>query len=408
MIFELAWRNLWRNRRRTLLSVSAVTFTVIILILLPSMQVGGYAAMIRASTQVLDGYAQLQQVDYLDKPSIRHSFAVTEQTLSGLRQQFPDLALSPRMSGFALASSEGRTLGVQVLGVDAGYEPKVSSLPGTIRQGRYLQNSDELVMGATLASNLQLKLGDPITLLGSGRDGSLAVDSLKLVGIFESGSKTIDRQLVEMDIQRFNQTFAMQGQYHAIVISAESRSTVMDRVQALSVIGQNLSGQQSWVVRPWSELETGLLKAIKIDMSTAALVYLVLVVVVCFTLLNTLLMSLMERTREFGMMMALGVRPALLGKVIWLENCLTGLLGVAAGMLLGSLLVLWLESHGITFDSAEAVMAEYGLSSTLYPDLNALSLLAGPGVVMLVLMLAGLFPLFKIRRLSVLDAMRSA
>jgi ABC-type antimicrobial peptide transport system permease subunit len=160
-------------------------------------------------------------------------------------------------------------------------------------------------------------------------------------------------------------------------------------------------------VRSWNELEPGLAAAIRLDASTSMLWYVSLVVVVVL-LLNTLLMSVLERTREFGVLLALGMRAGAVGRMLWLELLLLLGLGLAAGMALGGGLVAWYSVHGLALPGAEGVFAQWGLPSRMYPRLSAFSLLTGPAAIALATAVAGIFPYLRIRRLRPVTAMRAA
>jgi putative ABC transport system permease protein len=409
MVLSMAWRNIWRQPRRTLLSATAVMLTSGLLIFLPALQIGSYQAMVNASIGILDGVVQIQRPDYLESPTMRLSFKPELTLAQTIKQQIDNATLAQRANGFALVSSEQRSFGLQVIGVEADKEPLFSSIPGNIRQGRYLHASPvegddgEIVLGEVLAKNLRVTIGDSVTLLGSGRDGSLAADSLVVVGIFSTGMKAIDRQLAQMPISRFDETFAMQGQIHAWVVINDTQSL-------MATFPPNLThqlAQQKLAIRDWQLMQPALLNAIKLDISSAFAMYLVLILVIVFSLVNSSLMSVLERTREFGMVMALGVKTGLLGQIIWVESFLVMTLGVLSGVVVGGIITYYYQSVGITFSGAEVVFEQFGLTSTIHPLLNWISLLVGPAVIGLSLALAGIYPSLRIRRLEIVAAMRS-
>ncbi len=397
MIVALAWRNLWRHKRRTFLSATAIAAICALTIFLPSLQLGSYQAMVRAAQGVLEGYLQIQHPEYLDKPATRNSFKPDPELKRELAEQ--GVTLVERAVGFALLSSDSRSIGVQVLGVEPERESRVSTLPANVIEGRYLNAGDEVVLGVTLARNLRLSVGDRVTLLGTGRDGSLAVDSLTVVGLFSSGFAALDRQLAQIELNRFDSTFSMLGHRHALILETK-RTPDEEALRAVAV-------DYGLMLRNWQALNPGLLHAIQLDISSAVLMYLILILVVSFSMVNAMLMSVLERSREFGMVMALGVRPLQLGRILWLENLMVTLLGLLVGALIGVAATLWYEHQGIHFTDAEEVFAQYGLSSVIYPALSPLTLLAGPMVIVMVLMLAGLYPVWRIHRMNLLDAMRA-
>ncbi|NMH64496.1 ABC transporter permease [Shewanella salipaludis] len=408
MLLALAWRNIWRQPRRTWLSAAAVASTCAIVIFLPAMQLGSYRAMVNGSIGILDGAAQIQRQAYLAEPVMAASFELNPALQRELKLSLPHAILARRANGFALLSSGQRSFGAQLTGVEADKEPLFSSLPANIRQGRYLSPdasaaTDEIVLGEGLAKNLRLQPGDRLTLLGAGREGALAVDSLRVVGIFASGLKPLDRQLAQMPLARFEQTFSMEGEIHALVVAGGE----IELLPAYPAALRRYLASRDLALRDWQEMQPALFKAIKLDISSAMAMYLVLILVIVLSLLNTALMTVMERTREFGMMMALGVGPGLLGRLVWLESLLVMSLGIVAGLAIGAVVSYYYQQTGIRFEEAEAVFKQFGLDATLYPSLTWATLLLGPGCIALCLALAGLYPVFRIRRLEIVSAMRA-
>ena len=197
----------------------------------------------------------------------------------------------------------------------------------------------------------------------------------------------------------------MQGAGHQIVLEAESLDTVAaleTQVEAL------LPGDGNLVVHDWDSLQAGLRQMIQADISSAFFMYAVLVVLVAFSVLNTQLMSVLERTREFGIVMALGLTPARLGRLVMLETAMMGLLGLVLGALLGGLVAAWFGTHGFTYPGLEEMSSMLNLPDRMYPRLTPVSLLIGPAVVFLFTLLSALYPAFRLRRLEPVEAMRTA
>lgn len=410
MIFEMAWRNVWRQPRRSILSAIAIMLTSGLLIFLPALQWGSYQAMIYASIGILDGGAQIQRSEYLDTPTMRTSFKPNSELIQNLKSIFPEYSLAKRANTFALISSDERSFGVQIVGVEVDKEDQISSIPRNIKQGRYLNSTTadtgapgEIILGETLAKNLRIKTGDRVTLLGSGRDGSLAADSLQLVGIFATGLKALDRQLAQIQLSRFDSTFSMAGQIHGWVLIDPQHDLFARYPKSLhkALLPHDLT------LRSWREMQPALLNAILLDISSAITMYVVLILVIVFSLLNSALMSVLERTREFGMMMALGVKSGLLAKIVWVESLIIMAMGIIAGIVVAALVTIYYEIVGITFSGAEVVFEEFGLDSTIYPDLNLFTLLSGPIVIALCLAFAGLYPTIRIQQLHIVTAMRA-
>ncbi len=401
MLLRLAWRNLWRQPRRTLLNLGSIAFSALVMVALLSLQQGVYAQMKSNVLRIVDGYAQIQPADYLDSPDIAKTLPQADAMAAQVRSL--GLLAAPRGAAFVIVSGKDASLGAEVLGVQPSAEQALTLIPHDVHEGRYLREGDDdaIVLGATLAKNLHLQVGDRVTLLGSAVDGTVAADALTLVGTFSTGVAELDRQVAQMPLPRFRNDFALDGANY-LVIGGESLGAVNERLPEL----RRLAGSHA-VARRWSELEPGLDDAIHLDAATSTFWYATLLIIVVFIILNTLLMTVLERTREFGMLLALGLRHTLLGRMVWLELILMVLLGLAIGMLAASIGVLWFQTHGFTLPGSESVFAQWGLPGRLYPALNAFSLLVGPAVIGGSITLAGLFPYLRIRHLEPVPAMRS-
>ncbi len=407
MEFQLAWRNLWRQPRRTWLTTGAMVFCNVILVFLVSLQLGMYQLMIDSSLRPFVGHLQVQHEDFLEGQKLRQVVPAAATVAADLRSNLQLETVSARGQAFGLASSEERSYGVAVVGVDPLFEPGVSSLPGLVRQGRYLESFDaqEAVVGALLAHNLRVGLGEEITILGSGRDGSFAAGVLTIVGFFESGISDLDRSALHIPLGAFQEIFAMESAGHSVVVTAPSLfevDIVKQRVEQTIPSGGDLA------VRDWNALEPGLRQAIQSDIASAWFMYAVLIVLVAFSVLNTQLMSVLERTKEFGVVMALGITPSRLGRVVLLETTLMGVIGAVLGMVLGVALLLAIGRTGIPLGSIEELAAQYNLPSVIYPRFSWIGLVAGPLMVMMGSICAALYPAFRLRRLEPVDAMRSA
>ena len=194
-IFKLAWRNIWRNKRRTILTMCAIGFGAALIVFSVGLQLGQYDLMISGSTRIYEGLVQVQKEGYLDEARMRSSIPQARALGKEIRETTGIQEVAVRANGFALVSSEERTYGVAVVGVESEFEKSVSIIPGLIKEGGYLSNdkAQEIVIGRALAKNLKIGVGDELTIMGSGRDGSIAATILPVVGIFESGSRELDR-----------------------------------------------------------------------------------------------------------------------------------------------------------------------------------------------------------------------
>ncbi len=406
LVFRLAWRNLWRQPRRTWLTTGAMMFSNMLLVFMISLQFGMYGLMIDNTLQAFTGHLQVQAPGYIDDQRMRQTVDDIVPLANMLRDHFESDSIAARATAFALVSSEERSYGIAVLGVEPGFERNVSTLPGLVNEGRFLGENDaaEIIIGAALARNLRVALGDELTLIGSGRDGSFAAAVVNIVGIFDSGIVDFDRSITEIPLGLFQDVFYMDGSGHHIVINLpliDDVPVVKKQVEALLPVGQDL------VVHDWDALQPGLKQAIKADMSSAFFMYGILVVLVAFSVLNTQLMSVLERTHEFGIVMALGLTPGRLGRLVLLETAIMGILGLLLGALLGGLVTYYFSINGFAYPGMEEMTAKFHLPSRFYPQISFLSLLIGPAVVFIFTILAAVYPALRLHHLHPVEAMRA-
>ena len=283
----------------------------------------------------------------------------------------------------------------------------MSTLPLLIRQGRYLygDQAQEAVLGAALARNLKLEVGDELTLLGSGKDGSIAATIVPVVGIFESGNPELDRHLVQLPLRTFQEVFTMGKDAHAIVVSGPGHETIP---QTKAMVSAQLAPDSGLVVLDWEQLIPGLRQLIQADMVQNWITYIALIVIVTLSIMNTFLMSVLERTREFGIMLALGATPLRIGTLVFAETALLALIGLGIGIGIGFGIAAYLSVHGFTYPGLKEFMGQYGLPALIYPQLSARAIMIGPVVILGFIMVAALYPALRIRKLQPVEAIHVA
>ena len=404
---RLAWRNLWRNSRRTWLTVGAIMFSNIILVFLVSVQTANYQLMIENSLGAFTGHLQVQHDGYLDDPKLRSTVPDAASLAQQLRNDLSTEKVSARAMAFVLASSAERSFGLQVIGVQPETEPRVSTIPGLIKQGRYLthNNAEEIIIGTVLARNLRVDVGDEITLLGSGLDGSFAAAVVTVAGIFDAGMIDLNRSMAQLPLGYFQTMFGMGNAGHSVVVAAPN---LKQAALWHSQVTADLADQTELVVLDWDTLLPGVKQAIQADLGGAGFIYCVLLVLIAFSVLNTQLMSVLERTREFGTMLALGVTPGRLSRLVLTETAMLAGLGMVLGMLCGWLLVLYLQQVGFAIPGAEDVAQRFNLPHRIRPRPSLFSIMIGPGIIFIGSLLAALYPALRLFRLQPVPAMRAA
>jgi len=405
----MAWRNIWRHPRRAILTMAAIAFATLLLIFMLSWQFGSYDTMINAAVKVHTGHLQVQAKGYNEKRAMR--LVVPDPVaVSRILEETPGVAAhTVRAAAFSLVSSQERTYGVAVMGIDPARESQVTTLKQLIRQGNYLAegDADQALVGGLLAKNLRVGVGDEVVLLGQGRDGSIAATAVQVKGIFSYGQDEFDRNFISLPLPYFQEVYSMRGAAHEVAALCTSREAVPRVKQAVAAGIKTIDNKDTLVVLDWMELMPGLIQVIQLDLVSGLIFYVILIIVVAFSILNTFLMVIFERTREFGVFMAMGTTPGRLTRLLLLESTALTLLGTVIGIIAGSLVTWYFQVHGILISGTSEMMRQYGLPERMYPQLSALSIAIGAGLVLVITLVTALYPALKVRRLRPVEAMRA-
>ncbi|MFW6094470.1 MAG: ABC transporter permease [Pseudomonadota bacterium] len=410
---RLAWRNLWRNPRRTWLTAGGVAFAVFLVVSAMSLQLGSYTTMEETATSLLTGQIQIHNADYVENERIEHSLPAA----SALRAQVAAVAgveaVAPRVEAFALASAGDRSFGARVLGIEPASHGRVVRFHEQILRGRHLEGSGEAVLGDALARNLGVGLGEEVVVLGSARQGGVAALVLDVVGLFRTGMAELDRGLMLAPLADTQEAFALPDQVHTLVIRAASLNAVPGTVARLRSrlpdrwpAGEDGEAVQ---IRGWSEVLPELRQAIALDWVSAALLYWIVMILVAFSVANTFIMAVFERTREFGMLLAIGMRPVRIVTMLQWEALLMWALGSAVGLALASALTGWLAHVGVYLgEGMEQMATEMYLPTRVYPEFSATALATAPLVMLVATQIAAVLPSLRVNRMRPVDALRVA
>ena len=403
--FLLAWRNIWRNTRRSVLTILAIVFATSLLIFMLSFQFGAYEDMINSSVRLSTGHLQVQAQGYQDRPGMRKVIKNPKSLLAVVAGLTGVETAGIRSEAFALAAGPERSRGIMITGVIPDDEISISSLPGQIKKGRYLLNedSDVAVIGALAAKRLQIDIGDECTLLGQGRDGSVAATIVRIAGIYRTGIDEFDRTTMQIPLADFDSVFSMEGGAHRLVMITDHLADAAGIAAEVRLIPE----AKGLAVLTWDQLSPGLKQSIELDLVGGIIMYAILVVVVAFSILNTFFMAIFERTREFGVLMSIGTKPLRLVKLMLLESMAMTSIGLLTGIALGIAVTLFFSHYGISMGESSELMAQYGIADRLYPHLSLPSVIIGPMIIAVVTFITALVPAMKIPRMRPVEAMRA-
>ena len=339
-LLQIAWRNLWRNKKRTIITVSSIFFGVIFSALMGSMQEGSYQKMIENVVRFYAGHAQIQHKDYPDQESINNSFVPSDSLLNGLSRYEELDQVVPRLESFALASSGTQTEGVMVMGVDPEKEDRMTELSDKVEAGRYFSDSKGAMVGKDLAKNLGLSPGDTLVMISQGYHGVSAFGQYQVTGTVAHPNPELNRRLVYLPLKEAQYFFQAFGRVTSLALVGQSQKAMN---QILPEIQKQTSRNR--IVRTWQEMFPAVLQQIESDRATAMIMKLILYLVIGFGILGTVVMMMAERHHEFSVMVAVGMYRGKLALMLLTEVLFMGGLGVITGLIGTWPVISWGGQH---------------------------------------------------------------
>ena len=409
----VAWRNLWRNPRRTWLTAGGMAFSMLLIMLFMSVQAGMYNDLRDLSARMDSGHAQVQHPRYLDDARLRYTVQGVTELTRRLAELPGVVAATPRAESFALVSAdqgdgEERSFGAIVVGVDPGGEQGVSLLPGSLVDGTYLAGSDDAFVGARLARTLGISVGDELVVLGSTREGGVAALAARVGGIFQSGLADLDRMLLQVRLPVLQEAFELGDDAHRIVLFTDSIPGIDAMVEEVRGALAGGGAADAVRVRPWAELMPEVEESIQLDATGGVILLWTLVIVVAFAVVNALVMTVLERTREFGMLLAVGMRPGSIMAMLQVEALCIWALGTAIGLGLAVLVVSTVGTYGIGIpqEAGEMLGNTFLVPERFHMVLDAPALTLAPAVLGGLTSVAAFLVSLRLRRIRPVAALR--
>ncbi len=403
MYFNLAWRNLWRNKKRSAITIASVLLAVVISLFMRSMQLGFYAKSIDNAVSFFTGYIQVHRDGYWDKQTLDRSFGNVSEVIKQVREVEAVTNVAPRIESFTLISGGDRTEGGMVIGVDPQTEIAMSGVDERVVEGRFLQEGDQgIVMAGGLAKNLALSLGDTVVILGQGYHGVIAAGKYEILGLIEYPMPDLNNRMAYLTLETAQELYYAYGRATSLAIMITGEKQLHQVHKALK---QKLGDE--YEVMDWREMMPELVQGIETDNASGIIMLAIVYMVVAFGIFGTILMMTLERTREFGMLMAVGMKRGRMVIMTVIESILICLLGVAIGTLLGLPLIYYFHLNPIplTGETAEAVKA-YGFEPIM-PFSMAPTLFLNQALTVLgIALVVAMYPAFRLLRLDAVDAMR--
>jgi putative ABC transport system permease protein len=392
----MAWRNVWRNQRRTLIALAGIALGLVFLAFIDGSIAGFQQAIFGNAVRLQGGNVQVHAPGYREKARRLPLLPLVdaESVVRAARAQSQVVAASRRINTGGFVSSGEATMPVMISGIEPELEAPVGLLARNIAQGRYLTADDEdlILIGRAMAIRLKASVGDRITLLGRATHEQLRRRTLTVAGIYDLGLPEAETQMVFISLAEAQALFDLRGRATEVVVA-------LQRVgQEKAVVASLQAALPAYEVASWQELNPEMGQSLEIDKQVMNIFGVVVLLIAGVGVLNLMSMAVFERTREIGLLAAMGLKQHEILALFLIEGVLIGLLGSLAGGVLGGLVVGAVGQTGIRLSIAEMGEMMALLGDRLYPVLRINLLLGRALTVAVIAVLASFYPAWQASR----------
>jgi len=400
-IIKLAWRNLWRNKRRTLITISSICFGLVLAIVFIGLGDGTYGTMIDSAARLGAGHVTLENPGYRKSLLTRLTLQSTDEAVKRFETIKEIEGWAPRILGQAMLSTSYGSVGAAFIGVNPEQEKENTLFIDKIIEGTYLQDAEGrgALIGKKMAQRLKVSSGSKMVITANNLHGEIAGELLRVVGIFEAGSEMIDGYILQIPLNRARKLLGMnQEEVTHLAIFLENQR---DTERVIEKLKKNLSGLEKVAVLSWREIMPELASYVDLDGASNYILQIIIFTIIAAGILNTILMSVMERQFEFGVLLSLGMNPLNLLFLILVESALLGLLGVTVGTALGLVCNQYFTVKGVDmtlFTREDIDISGVALDPVLHSDLYPDHLIIITVLVFLMTIVVGIYPAVKAAR----------
>jgi putative ABC transport system permease protein len=403
IMLKIAFRNIFRQKRRSILTALSMFGGFVLAAFFIGFSEGTYNNIIDTFTRNQMGHIQVHQKDYLDRPSLYKTIDNLPKIEGILSQMDKVDSWAPRLYSAGLASVSEKSAGVRIIGIDPAKEDRTTKFHEKIKEGAMFSSATakEVIIGKGLARLLKGGVGDDVVVVSQAADGSIANDSYKIVGIVDTGDEIGDRASFYLPLATAQELLVLEGRVHEIAITVNSLHDVdfVDKALAKKLAAlnshsdSNPGANASLAVEPWQEFARSFYIAMKADKEGMWIMLLIIIMVVAVGVLNTVLMSVLERRREYGVLKAVGTKPAQIVKMVLLEVNILAVLCIVFGAALGLLINYFFSIHGISIPEP---MTYGGMKfQHMFTEINFMSFYIPAVTVLVVATLVSLLPALK-------------
>lgn len=404
MIFTLAWRNIWRNKRRSFITLSSIGFAVVFATMMMSVQKGSLDQMIDSTVKFYTGHIQIQHPTYWEEKRIDNSMVYNGNFINKINAIEGIGAVSSRIESFALASYGSLSRASMVLGIEPENENKILNLSKKLKKGKMITaQSKGVVVAEELSEYLKVDVGDTLVLISQGYHGSNAAGLFVIEGILKFPNPVQNKQMICMSLKEAQWFYDLDKKLTSISILLEDN-------KMMSLVENEIKEiipDENYVLVNWQKMIPDLIEMREMKYATTRIMIMILYAVIGFGMFGTFLMMTAERMREFGILLAIGMKRILLQVTTFLEILLLSSLGVVVGLALSLILLLYFYYNPIDLGSSyDAVAESYGIEMTVEFALDSAILLTQAFAVFIIAFILSFYPLLIIKRIKSVKAIK--
>ncbi len=405
LTLKIAWRNVWRNKRRSILVIAAIVSGLWGMVYMIAISEGMNEEMVKTAIESGIGDIQIHRAGFEDNMDVTKNIRDPGYFINRIKGTPYIKSYAQRIKVMGLVSSAESSSGILIWGIDPGRERTVSAIKDYLSEGEFLTGQPgEIYIGKSLAEKLRVGLDDKIVLMAQGLSPDIGSAAYRIKGIYVSSSPEFDKFNIYINLADAQQILSMGGRISEIVIIADHRDHVVPLAAAL----KNTLAVSDLEVLTWQELSPFIVEMINMFKSFNYIIYIIVVLAMAFGIINTILMSVLERTREIGILMAIGTkRRRVFSEVMW-EGFFLGVVGLTVGWTVNLIFYAVVSRTGIDLSTwAESLKYMGGIGTTLYPLITLENAVKSTISVLAATQLSALYPAVKIMRLSPVKAIRS-
>ncbi len=406
MILKLAWRNIWRNKRRSLITAASVLFALFFALIMRSMQLGAYENMIRNVVGVSTGYIQVHAKDFWDEKTLEYSMERNPSLEQKILSTEGVADVVPRLESFSLASTGNATKAAAILGIDPQKETEYFDFDNGLQEGEiFAENGKGILLSEGLAEYFKLKTNDTLVLIGQGYHGVSANGKYHVNGVVKLRSPELNKRLAFLTLKEAQFLYGADNRITSFVVIPERENDFPELTESLRT-GLDTAAYE---VMNWREMMPELVQAIQADSAGGLVMLFILYLVISFGIFGTILMMTSERQYEYGILTAIGMKRGKLALTVVMETFFLSLLGVIGGGLLALPLVLYYHYNPINLGGGEMGDAyeEYGFEPIIPASIDPSIIFTHSTIVLFISVLLSFYAVWKIYYLQPVKAMRS-